>query len=200
MPDNLEQLREAATWARALTWPVEVADARLGKTATQFMELATPDVMLGLLKQIEGLHAAVNSECQDWAREHERSRRFSAELKAIKAENEVLRKAAGQVLEWTEASHRPPVADEIEHGRMVPVRLHALAGLHDSMRLVGTFVLTGRALEWAVLQPLTDQPKTFGCHHNMPTCSMCEDMVRRWLVKELGETVNVPAEFLEVSA
>lgn len=42
-----------------------------------------------------------------------------------------LREAAEKVLKDTEAAHRPPVRDEIEHGRMVLVRLHALADLQD---------------------------------------------------------------------
>lgn len=173
---------------------------KLAEAATQFMGLATPDAVLWLLQQIDTLHAQVNSECRDWAREYERSRRFSAELALAKADNERLRKAAGEALEWTEARHRPPVADPIEHGRMAMVRLHALANLHDAVHKAATAGLTGRALEWAVLQPETGQPKTYGCNHNMPTCGLCEDSVRRCLVKELGETVQVPAELLGVKA
>lgn len=54
--------------------------------------------------------------------------------------------------------------------------------------------LSGRALEWAVLQPESDQPKTFACNHNMPTCMHCDWMVRRWLVKELGPLIDVPED------
>lgn len=57
--------------------------------------------------------------------------------------------------------------------------------------------LRGKALEWAVEQPSSDKPKTFGCHHVLPTCSLCEDMVRSWLGKALGGTVKVPTGLLE---
>lgn len=49
------------------------------------------------------------------------------------AEVEYLRKAASEVLNWTEAKHRPPIADQFEHGRMALVRLHALADLHAAI-------------------------------------------------------------------
>lgn len=61
---------------------------------------------------------------------------------------------------------------------------------------VKTADLSGKALDWARAQPTGDQPKTFGCHHNGPTCGNCESMVRRWLVSELGEVVNVPKELM----
>ena len=41
--------------------------------------------------------------------------------------------AAQSVLEWIEIQHRPPVRDVLEGGRMVRVRLHALADLHDAL-------------------------------------------------------------------
>lgn len=47
-------------------------------------------------------------------------------------------------------------------------------------------------LQWARTRPFTEQPKTFGCHHNGPVCRGCEWMVRRWLKAELGETLWVP--------
>jgi hypothetical protein len=46
-------------------------------------------------------------------------------------------KAAQGVLEWTEIAHRPPVRDKLEAGRMVMVRLHALADLHDALAAHG---------------------------------------------------------------
>lgn len=52
--------------------------------------------------------------------------------------------------------------------------------------------LTGEQLNWARMQPESDQPKTFGCHHYGPVCSGCESMVRRWLKFELGEIAQVP--------
>ncbi len=42
-------------------------------------------------------------------------------------------KAAQGVLEWTEITHRPPVRDRLEIGRMAMVRVHALADLHDAL-------------------------------------------------------------------
>ena len=61
---------------------------------------------------------------------YEAYERVNAELKA---EVEGLRKAAGEVLSWIEAKHRPPVADQVEHGRMALVRLHALAELDAAL-------------------------------------------------------------------
>ena len=61
---------------------------------------------------------------------YEAYERVNAELKA---EVEGLRKAAGEVLSWIEARHRPPVADQVEHGRMALVRLHALAELDAAL-------------------------------------------------------------------
>ena len=43
-------------------------------------------------------------------------------------------RAAHEVVGWTEIAHRPPVADEIEIGRMVNVRLHALAQLYTALQ------------------------------------------------------------------
>ena len=42
--------------------------------------------------------------------------------------------AARDLLTWIEVEHRPPVRDKIEAGRMVRVRLHALADLHDAVK------------------------------------------------------------------
>lgn len=171
MPDSLEQLRDAATWARALCWPVEVADARLGKAATTFMGLATPDAVLALIEQVRVLTDQVKvlqADPNSWQSGYDRGRELGgkhaqSERAQLKAENERLRAAP------------------------------ALSGVLVQMK---TADLTGRALAWAVCQPASDQPKTYGCHHNMPTCGHCEDMVRRWLAKELGETVEVPNEFI----
>jgi len=44
--------------------------------------------------------------------------------------------AAKNVIAWTEATHRPPVCDAFETGRMVKVRLHALADLQDAIEAV----------------------------------------------------------------
>jgi len=55
---------------------------------------------------------------------------------AMKAEREAcakLIKSAQGVLESTEIAHRPPMRDLLEVGRMVRVRLHALADLSDAL-------------------------------------------------------------------
>lgn len=46
---------------------------------------------------------------------------------------QAVEKAAGNVLGWIEASHRPPVRDVFEFGRGVSVRLHALADLQTAI-------------------------------------------------------------------
>lgn len=169
MLDNLDHLRQAATWARALTWPVEVSDARLGKTATSFMELATPDVVLALIEQNRVLTEQVKTLQADpnsWQSGYDRGREMGGKLAL--GERDQLR------------------ARELRY--LVPVA-------PDDLVRVNTADVTGRALAWLVLQPQSDQPKTFGCNHNMPTCSQCEGLVRSWLAKELGETVEVPTEF-----
>lgn len=61
---------------------------------------------------------------------------------------------------------------------------------------VATADLAGQALNWARLQVASEQPRTFGCHHNGPVCILCDGMVRRWLAKELGEPVQVPKELM----
>ncbi len=45
--------------------------------------------------------------------------------------------AAQGVIDWTESKFREPVRDELEFGRMVYVRLHALADLYDAIRARG---------------------------------------------------------------
>ena len=45
--------------------------------------------------------------------------------------------AAQNLMDWIEISHRPPVRDQFETGRMVRVRLHALADLYESIRASG---------------------------------------------------------------
>jgi len=44
--------------------------------------------------------------------------------------------AAKNVINWTERAYRPPVLDEFETGRMVKVRLHALADLQDAIESI----------------------------------------------------------------
>jgi hypothetical protein len=48
-----------------------------------------------------------------------------------------LETAARNVLQWVEAKHRSPVRDAVETGRMVQVRLHALAELADALSPAG---------------------------------------------------------------
>ena len=57
----------------------------------------------------------------------------AAELRRLHALNVDLLKAAKEVISWTEVTHRPPVRDIFEHGRMVRVRLHALVDLNDAI-------------------------------------------------------------------
>jgi len=57
--------------------------------------------------------------CEDLFLVFSRLQREKAELLA----------AARNVIEWTEAAHRPPVRDSMEVGRTAAVRLHALADL-----------------------------------------------------------------------
>ena len=44
--------------------------------------------------------------------------------------------AAKNVIDWTERAYRPPVCDAFETGRMVKVRLHALADLQNAIEAV----------------------------------------------------------------
>lgn len=52
------------------------------------------------------------------------------------AQRDELLAAAKHVMEFIEVAHRPPVKDEFEFGRMVLVRLHALAHLHAAIAQV----------------------------------------------------------------
>lgn len=61
---------------------------------------------------------------------------------------------------------------------------------------VRTAGLSGKALDWARWQPKSEQPKTFACNHNGPTCRACHGSVIRWLESELGDVVSVPAELV----
>lgn len=65
--------------------------------------------------------------------------RFAALARADERETwQPLLKAAQGVIEWTEVAHRPPVrVDELEVGRMVRVRLHALTDLDAAIRARG---------------------------------------------------------------
>ena len=52
---DLVELKKVADWARACVWPVEVADALLGKSAREFMAAASPDAVLALIAEIDRL-------------------------------------------------------------------------------------------------------------------------------------------------
>jgi hypothetical protein len=58
-----------------------------------------------------------------------------AKFQEIEELNE-LYMAAKNVIDWTEAAHRPPVCDAFETGQMVLVRLHALADLQDAIEAI----------------------------------------------------------------
>jgi hypothetical protein len=60
---------------------------------------------------------------------------MQAKFQEIEELNE-LYMAAKNVIDWTEATHRPPVCDAFETGRMVLVRLHALADLQDAIESI----------------------------------------------------------------
>lgn len=66
------------------------------------------------------------------------SRFARALLASATQQHEGLRKAAQDVMQCIQIQHRPPVRDELERGRMVLVRLHALADLHDALHHHGT--------------------------------------------------------------
>jgi hypothetical protein len=53
-----------------------------------------------------------------------------AERNALKARNDELVSEITKALSYVECSHRPPVKDSLEIGRMVHIRLHSLADLH----------------------------------------------------------------------
>lgn len=81
----------------------------------------------------ERLQEAHEQICTNYNQVSYASEERGKQIDQLKAENEALRKAAGQVLSWIEAKHRPPVADQLETGRMALVRLHALADLDAAM-------------------------------------------------------------------
>ncbi|MCO1371494.1 hypothetical protein L0Z42_13195 [Burkholderia multivorans] len=52
---------------------------------------------------------------------------------ADKRDAEKIKQAAHEVLNWTEAKHRPPKAEVVPTGEMVLVRVHALVELHAAL-------------------------------------------------------------------
>ncbi|MFJ3487126.1 hypothetical protein ACIPL1_27460 [Pseudomonas sp. NPDC090202] len=77
------------------------------------------------------LLANAELHAQEIAEEVERTRHYIGVLGGECATVVHLTEAAQKVLNHTEQAHRPPVRDDIETGRMVLVRLHALADLQD---------------------------------------------------------------------
>ncbi|MFJ3685555.1 hypothetical protein [Pseudomonas sp. NPDC090208] len=77
------------------------------------------------------LLANAELHAQEIAEEVERTRHYIGVLGGEIATVVHLTEAAQKVLNHTEQAHRPPVRDDIETGRMVLVRLHALADLQD---------------------------------------------------------------------
>jgi trans-aconitate methyltransferase len=82
---------------------------------------------------VEALEAKVNAYMEMMDANAKELDKLMAERKPL---TDVLKAAQG-VLEWTEIAHRPPVRDKLEAGRMVMVRLHALADLHDALAAHG---------------------------------------------------------------
>lgn len=58
---------------------------------------------------------------------------FKSEFSTPGQDAAALHRAAMNILSFIECSHRPPVRDRLEGGRMVSVRLHALADLQDAV-------------------------------------------------------------------
>ncbi|WP_181146474.1 hypothetical protein [Burkholderia multivorans] len=52
---------------------------------------------------------------------------------ADKRDAEKIKRAAREVLNWTEAKHRPPKAEVVPTGEMALVRVHALVELHAAL-------------------------------------------------------------------
>lgn len=65
---DLAELKRLADWARACVWPVEVADARLGKSAREFMAAASPEAVLALIAEMAALRK--DAERYRWFRDH----------------------------------------------------------------------------------------------------------------------------------
>lgn len=55
------------------------------------------------------------------------------QIEELQEQVRVLRAQIEKALGWVEVAHRPPVRDEFECGRMVHIRLHALADLHSAL-------------------------------------------------------------------
>ena len=70
----------------------------------------------------------------DMAMNDELSRRqFYSRAQQALDQYEHLRNSIEFALQWVEQAHRPPIADKLEAGRMVMIRLHALAALREAI-------------------------------------------------------------------
>ncbi|MBU9359672.1 hypothetical protein KTE52_25365 [Burkholderia multivorans] len=72
----------------------------------------------------------------DEGRIHENIRKLKAALEAAAADKrdaEKIKRAAREVLNWTEAKHRPPKVEGVPTGEMALVRVHALVELHAAL-------------------------------------------------------------------
>ncbi|MDN8033028.1 hypothetical protein QZN17_31215, partial [Burkholderia multivorans] len=78
-----------------------------------------------ILKLIDAFEAA--------EREREQLRAELEAAAADKRDAEKIKQAAHEVLNWTEAKHRPPKAEVVPTGEMALVRVHALVELHAAL-------------------------------------------------------------------
>ncbi|MBU9210176.1 hypothetical protein, partial [Burkholderia multivorans] len=78
-----------------------------------------------ILKLIDAFEAA--------EREREQLRAELEAAAADKRDAEKIEQAAREVLNWTEAKHRPPKAEVVPTGEMALVRVHALVELHAAL-------------------------------------------------------------------
>lgn len=121
----LKKARDAlAASLQALQEQEPVADGRVYETIIQWDEGGGKRSRRELARRIEALYAAPKA------------------LEPLTPQQKValfkVFEAAKSLLSWVEAPHRPPVRDNLETGRMVLVRLHALADLHDALAVANT--------------------------------------------------------------
>lgn len=90
----------------------------------------------------------VLQDCNRAERYNREQHRDQSHIIKMLRENEALKIASQNVLDCTEAAHRPPVRQVLECGGMAGVRIHALADLHEA--------LYGKAIAQAV-QPTTKE-------------------------------------------
>jgi len=88
------------------------------------IEIAPPEVFAPFRDFVDRVQAIADH----------RSAQFPKQQPAKQEASDRVMAAARDLLTWIEWEHRPPVRDTIEAGRMVRVRLHALADLHDAVK------------------------------------------------------------------